>query len=95
MSILTGKPATRSWFFSDIQTGSLFWLSNDLSKPATCRAYFHDLNADGKSRDFDCTNGAWSGTLTEQDEGVLEVLVHATGSVNRVHITEQVEMVQS
>jgi hypothetical protein len=94
MSLLTGAPVTRSLFFSDIEHGDVFWLSSDRANPHSCMAEFGPLNPNGISRDFDCVNGAWTGTLTEMDEGALELHVHKTGSRHFVYLCEKVETVE-
>lgn len=88
---LIEQPATRSWQFSDIKTGDVFWLSADRRNPHICMAQFGHLSADGLSRQFDCLNGAWKGTLTLMDEGAMEMFVPATKSRHFVYVTEKVE----
>lgn len=92
MSILDGAKVTRSFNFSDIQTGDVFWLTSDRQNPHHCLAEFGPLNKDGFSRGFLCLNGGWRGTLIElQDEGALEIYVHHTGSRFLVYIAEKAE----
>lgn len=91
MSILDSAAISRSYSFSDIRPNDTFWVTSNRQHPHHCLAKFGTLNEDGVSRDFDCLNGAWSGTLTEKEEGALELHVHKTGTRHFVYLAERIE----
>lgn len=92
MSIAFSAPATEdTYLFEEIEDGEVYWVSADRQNPYHCLAEFERLNPDGISRDFNCLNGSWTGTLTELDEGVLELHVHKTDARYPVFLCELVK----
>ena len=66
MSIAFSAPATEdTYLFEEIEDGEVYWISADPRNPYHCLAEFERLNPDGISRDFNCLNGSWTGTLTD------------------------------
>lgn len=81
----------RALCFADIETHSVFLLTDAATRTRACEAWFGPLTPDGTARPLHCFNGHWQGSLTDTDAGPV-LRVDRTGESHPVAIAQRIAL---